>query len=107
LVDISTPFLSSLICPVFRGGPQNWSEWFKTNLWSRFYTKIASKKGIDDRVFAEGVIFYNLKRKAEQKTWRAKLRRDMFEWYYSDKIEIFGYDPKDGGRAPSEPSDWD
>jgi hypothetical protein len=21
----------------------------------------------------------------------AKLRRDMFDWYYSDKIEIFNY----------------
>ncbi|MFH1356831.1 MAG: hypothetical protein ABII18_06840 [bacterium] len=41
---------------------------------------------------AEGVVFYNLKRKAENKTWRAKLRRDMFGWYYQDKIPVLDYD---------------
>ena len=41
---------------------------------------------------SEGIILYNLKRKAEKKTYMAKLRRDMFEWFYSDKIEIYGYD---------------
>ena len=24
--------------------------------------------------------------------WMAKLRRDMFPWYYEDQIEIFDYD---------------
>jgi len=28
-------------------------------------------------------------RKAENKSYMAKLRRDMFDWYYCDKIEIF------------------
>lgn len=62
---------------------ENWSAWFKDHLVSRFYTK-RTKKGVDpcDRVMAEGVIFYNLKRKAEGKSWRAKLRRDMFPWFY-------------------------
>jgi len=45
--------------------------------------------GYENAIFAEGVIFYNLKRRAENKTYMAKLRRDMFDWYYSDKIEIF------------------
>jgi hypothetical protein len=71
----------------------NWSGWFKDWLFSRLYTKLASKKGIDDKVFAEGVVFYNLKRRAEGKVYRAKLRRDMFDWFY-DKIEILNYNVK-------------
>ncbi|MBU0506561.1 hypothetical protein KJ708_11265 [bacterium] len=70
----------------------NLSSWFKDWLFSRFYTKRASKLGLDDNVMAEGVVFYNLKRKAENKTWRAKLRRDMFGWYYQDKIPVLDYD---------------
>ena len=41
---------------------------------------------------AEGIVFYSLKRKAEGKVYMAKLRRSMFKWFYSDKIEIYGYD---------------
>ena len=41
---------------------------------------------------AEGVVFYNLKRKAAGCSWMAKLRRDMFPWYYTEHIEIFDYD---------------
>jgi len=67
----------------------NLSLWFKDYLFSRFYTKIASKMKYVDKVFAEGVVFYNLKRKAEGKVYRAKLRRDMFDWFYSDLIEIY------------------
>jgi hypothetical protein len=37
---------------------------------------------------AEGLVFYNLERKKENKVYRAKLRRDMYEWFYSDKIRI-------------------
>ena len=69
----------------------NWSSWFQNNLYSRFFTKRASKLGLDDKVFAEGVVFYNLKRKAENQTYMAKLRRDMFAWYYDKDIEIFDY----------------
>ena len=67
----------------------NWSSWFKDYLFSRFFAK---RKHTDaPNVFAEGVVFYNLKRKAENKSWRAKLRRNMFDWYYSDRIEILDY----------------
>ncbi len=70
----------------------NWSSWFKDWLFSRYFTKRASKLKLDEKVMAEGVVFYNLKRKEERKTWRAKLRRDMFDWHYSEKIEILDYD---------------
>ncbi len=79
---------------------ENWSSWFKDFLFSRYYTKRASKLGIEDKVMAEGVVFYNQRRKAEGRTWMAKLRRDMFDWYYSPKIEIVGYDR--AGRAEAE-----
>jgi len=69
----------------------NWSTWFKDHLVSRYFTKRASKLKLDEKVMAEGVIFYNLKRKAEKKTYMAKLRRDMFSWYYHDLIEIIDY----------------
>lgn len=49
---------------------------------------------MEDKVFAEGVIFYNLRRKSEGKSYMAKLRRNMFDWYYSDKVEIFDYVPE-------------
>jgi len=68
---------------------ENWSSWFKDWLVSRF----ATKRGKKD-IMAEGVVFYNLKRKAEGKTYMAKLRRDMFHWYYSDKITIYNYPTK-------------
>lgn len=79
---------------------ENWSSWFKTGLMSRFYTKRASKLGLKDCVMAEGVIFYNLKRKAEHKTWMAKLRRNMFDWYYTDSIRIEDYTTQ--GREGTE-----
>ena len=77
----------------------NWSSWFKDWLHSRFYQKIASKKGLTDKVFAEGVVFYNLKRKAENQPYMAKLRRDMFDWFY-EGIDIQGFDKK--GRDETE-----
>lgn len=73
---------------------ENWSSWFKDFLFSRYFTKRASKLGLKDQVFAEGVVFYNLKRKAESKSWMAKLRRDMWDWYYSPQMEVYDYDPK-------------
>jgi len=63
----------------------NWSSWFENYLVSRF----ASKHGEKD-VMAEGVVFYNMKRKSEGKTFMAKLRRNMFVWYYK-QVEIYGY----------------
>ncbi len=65
---------------------ENWSSWFKNYLYSRFTTKRGNSK-----IMAEGIVLYNLKRKEEGKTWRAKLRRDMFPWYYEDKIKVHGY----------------
>jgi len=65
---------------------ENWSLWFKDYLFSRFTTKRGDKN-----IFAEGIVIYDLKRKSEHKTYMAKLRRDMFEWYYSDKIKIYDY----------------
>jgi hypothetical protein len=68
----------------------NWSAWFQNNLYSRFFTKRASKLGLDEKVFAEGVVFYNLRRRQEGKSWMAKLRRDMFAWYYENDVPILG-----------------
>lgn len=64
----------------------NLEYWFKNFLFSRF----TSKRG-NSNIFAEGVVFYNLKRKEEGKVWRAKLRRDMFPFYYEDKVKIYDY----------------
>jgi hypothetical protein len=78
----------------------NWSNWFKDFLFSRYYTKKASKAGSDKQVMAEGVIFYNHERKAQGLSYMAKLRRDMFDWYYTDKIEILNY--QKSGRTEIE-----
>ncbi len=58
---------------------ENFSLWFKDHLKSLYHTK---KVGYENAAFAEGVIFYNLRRKSENKSYMAKLRRDMFEWFY-------------------------
>jgi hypothetical protein len=81
----------------------NWSTWFKEGLVSRYHTKRTPKGSQSPRVMAEGVVFYNLRRKAESQSWMAKLRRDMYPWYYSDQIEILGYDP--AGRDDIENQD--
>ncbi|MDF1548730.1 MAG: hypothetical protein P1P88_12980, partial [Bacteroidales bacterium] len=78
----------------------NWSNWFKDYLFSRYFTKRASKLGIDEKVMAEGVVFYNLKRKAQGKTYMAKLRRNMFPWFYSNLVEIYDFDK--AGRNEEE-----
>ena len=64
----------------------NWSSWFENYLISRF----ASKRG-EKGVMAEGIVFYNFKRKDEGKIFMAKLRRDMYYHYYSNKIQIYNY----------------
>ena len=71
---------------------ENWSTWFREWLVSRYHTKRSPRRAQAEKVMAEGVVFYNLKRKAEGRSWMAKLRRDMFPWYYSDHIDILGYD---------------
>jgi len=67
----------------------NWSGWFKDYLFSLFFQKIVRKQS-EATVFAEGVVFYNLKRKETGQVWMAKLRRDMFDWFYP-KVEIIDY----------------
>ena len=62
----------------------NWRLWFKDYLTSHF----ACKRGNKD-IMAEGVVFYNLRRRAEKKTYMAKLRRNMFDFFYDDKIKIY------------------
>ncbi len=71
---------------------ENWSSWFQMGLWSRFHMKRKEKDDIP--VWAEGVVFYNLERKEKGLPYMAKLRRDMFEWFYSDKIKILNYSSK-------------
>jgi hypothetical protein len=41
-----------------------------------------------NKIMAEGLVFYNLKRKEQNTVYRAKLRRDMYDRFYSDRIEI-------------------
>ena len=67
---------------------ENLSFWFREFLFSRFYAKRNK-----DNVLAEGVVFYNLRRKAEGKIWMAKLRRDMFPWYYEGAgVSVIDYE---------------
>ena len=48
--------------------------------------------GSKERVFAEGVIFYNLKRQERGEVYMAKLRREMFPWFYEEGgIKVIGY----------------
>ena len=71
---------------------ENLDNWFKDHLFSRFFMKRASKMGSDEKVFSEGVIFYNLKRQGEGKSWRAKLRRNMYPWYFeSQGLKVLDY----------------
>jgi len=64
---------------------ENWSLWFKDYLFSLFSGKMGNK------VMAEGIVFYNLKRMFEGRVYRAKLRRDMWVWAYNNKMEIYNY----------------
>lgn len=81
----------------------NWTSWFEKWLFSRYYTKRASKLGLDDKVMAEGVVFCNPTRRAEGRSWMAKLRRDMFHWYYSPLVPVLDYDR--AGRPGTEDQD--
>lgn len=69
----------------------NLSSWFEKFLISRYFAKKSSFNEKSENIMAEGVIFYNMKRKSEGKTYMAKLRRDMFPWFYADKIDILNY----------------
>ena len=69
----------------------NWYGWFNNYLISRFAAKRKSKHEPYEEIMAEGIVLYNLRRKEENEIYRAKLRRDMFDWYYSNLIEIYDY----------------
>ncbi len=69
----------------------NWSSWFRDWLHSRYYLKTKKAREQGDKIMAEGVVFYNLKRRDEGKVWMAKLRRNMFPWFY-EGINIIDYD---------------
>lgn len=63
------------------------SHWFRYHLKSLHH---ARRVGFQEAVFAQGIIFYNLKRRDQGLPYMAKLRRDMFDWYYADKLKLFG-----------------
>lgn len=69
----------------------NLSSWFKDYLKSRLDSK---KVGFEEAAMAEGVVFYNEIRRAKKERYRAKLRRDMFPWFYEKDIKIIGYPDK-------------
>lgn len=67
----------------------SFNAWFHKHLKSLFYCRwhkipISEMFQRDDVPFAEGVVFYN----PTLGNWMSKLRRDMFPWYYWDKIHI-------------------
>lgn len=66
---------------------ENWSNWFKDFLRSRYYMK-QHKCTFAEAPFAEGVVFTSIRRKEAGETHMAKLRRDMFRWYYEPLLEI-------------------
>jgi hypothetical protein len=85
----------------------NWSSWFKNGLMSRFVAKRSHKMDpITPTVLAEGVVFYNFARKAQGLTWMAKLRRDMFDWFYSDQLQIIDYN-KNGKPGTENQENFD
>lgn len=66
-----------------------WSEWFRTSLKSMLYCRVnklsLGKMFTDPGVpFTEGIVIYH-----KEHGYMCKLRRDMFFWYYCDKIHIY------------------
>jgi hypothetical protein len=79
----------------------NISNWFQTSLESRYYYRYMSKKSnnnidLKNMPFAEGVVFYNLKNKEQGTPYMAKIRRDMFVWYYEPDVPVIDYNPDCG-----------
>lgn len=66
-----------------------WSEWFRTSLKSMLYCRM-NKLPLSDMFknpavpFTEGIVIYHKK-----EPWMCKLRRDMFFWYYCDRVHIY------------------
>ncbi len=67
----------------------NWSNWFKNYLRSRFYMKL-HKCPFEESVFAEGIVIYSPSRRDEGLPYMAKLKRSMFPWYYERLGIIIG-----------------
>jgi hypothetical protein len=64
----------------------NFSEWFHLNLKSVYHAKANKIQIAESNVFAEGVVFYHIRRMHEGRIpYLAKLRRDMFDWYFREK----------------------
>lgn len=71
---------------------ENWADWFEHYLFSRFIQKMGLRDSSKSD-FAEGVVFYNYTLAWDQNSpLMAKLRRDMFAFYYPD-LRIEGLDP--------------
>lgn len=75
----------------------NWSFWFRYGLFSLFYRRMHQNRPAEERpadIPAEGVVFYNFARKQQgEDIWCAKLRRDLFAWYY-DPVCIHDLPPE-------------
>lgn len=77
----------------------NFSRWFQHHLKSIFYCRhhkvpISEMFGNEAVPFAEGVIFYGSENQDTGLPKMAKLRRDMYPWFYEGKIEIIGLEPE-------------
>ena len=78
---------------------ENWQNWFGGFLRSLYYAK-RKKIPIAESILAEGVVFYHLRRRAEgQWPWMAKLRRDMFRFFY--EAVTIGAEPVGGNVSPA------
>ena len=66
-----------LYCPFLR-------QTFRVNVeqWKMFGAKLGLR---EPQAY---LVVDNLKRRGAGQVWRAKLRRDMFEWFYSGQVEI-------------------
>lgn len=68
-----------------------WSAWFEVGLKSLLVSK--TMRDTPEKVpFAEGVVFYNFTLGKDGWPLMAKLRRDMYPWYYQDVLHIDGLD---------------
>lgn len=70
-----------------------WSEWFRTGLKSLLYCRLnkipLSEMQNETVPFTEGIVIHQPRKEEPEKPRMSKLRRDMYPWYYWDKIEIF------------------
>lgn len=73
-----------------------WSEWFRTGLKSLIYCRLNkipfSQMWGEDVPFTEGIVIHQPRKDNLEMPRMSKLRRDMYPWYYWDKIEIYDLD---------------